>query len=39
MCVRRIVEEAKDKANRPVLYQPGMEPPKAMDSGSKPAEN
>jgi len=27
--VRRIVKEAKDKENRPVLYQPGMEPPKA----------
>ncbi|HSF44256.1 MAG TPA: amidohydrolase family protein [Thermoanaerobaculia bacterium] len=26
--VRRIVKEAKDKAGRPVLYQPGMEPPK-----------
>lgn len=24
--VRRIVKEAKDKADRPVLYQPGMEP-------------
>ena len=24
--VRRIVREAKEKANRPVLYQPGMEP-------------
>ncbi|HEX9942465.1 MAG TPA: amidohydrolase family protein [Thermoanaerobaculia bacterium] len=24
--VRRIVKEAKDKANRPVLYQPGMAP-------------
>lgn len=27
--VRRIVAEAKDKAGRPVLYQPGMEPEKA----------
>jgi hypothetical protein len=27
--VRRIVQEAKDKAGRPVLYQPGMEPGKA----------
>lgn len=26
--VRRIVKEAKDKAGRPVLYQPGMEPQK-----------
>jgi hypothetical protein len=26
--VRRIVKEAKEKANRPVLYQPGMEPKK-----------
>ncbi|HSG40688.1 MAG TPA: amidohydrolase family protein [Thermoanaerobaculia bacterium] len=25
--VRRIVKEAKEKAGRPVLYQPGMEPP------------
>jgi hypothetical protein len=33
--VRRIVKEAKDKANRPVLYQPGMEPPKAAET--KPA--
>jgi imidazolonepropionase-like amidohydrolase len=29
--VRRIVKEAKTKANRPVLYQPGMEPPKAVE--------
>src|SRR4030095_5143446 len=36
--VRRIVAEAKKKAHRPVLYQPGMEPPKTMDSGMKPAE-
>ncbi len=27
--VRRIVAEAKEKAGRPVLYQPGMEPPEA----------
>ncbi|HEV8582871.1 MAG TPA: amidohydrolase family protein [Thermoanaerobaculia bacterium] len=36
--VRRIVKEAKKKANRPVLYQPGMEPPKTMAAGSTPAE-
>jgi amidohydrolase family protein len=29
--VRRIVKEAKEKANRPVLYQPGMEPAKAVE--------
>ncbi len=31
--VRRIVKEAKDKANRPVLYQPGMEPAKGAAEG------
>ena len=36
--VRRIVKEAKDKANRPVLYQPGMEPKKAAPE-AKPAAN
>lgn len=35
--VRRIVKEAKEKANRPVLYQPGMEPKKAAGAGAKPA--
>jgi hypothetical protein len=34
--VRRIVKEAKEKANRPVLYQPGMEP-KAAAPEAKPA--
>jgi hypothetical protein len=28
--VRRIVQDAKDKAGRPVLFQPGMEPAKAV---------
>ena len=35
--VRRIVKEAKDKANRPVLYQPGMEPKKPPEAETKPA--
>lgn len=30
--VRRIVSEAKEKAGRPVLYQPGMEPPPPAES-------
>ncbi|MFL6234296.1 MAG: amidohydrolase family protein [Thermoanaerobaculia bacterium] len=34
--VRRMVKEAKDKAGRPVLYQPGMEPPKPKEE-PKPA--
>jgi hypothetical protein len=29
--VRKMVQEAKDKAGRPVLYQPGMEPPKPKE--------
>src|SRR4051812_32029742 len=29
--VRKMVKEAKDKAGRPVLYQPGMEPPKPKE--------
>ncbi len=29
--VRRIVKEAKEKANRPVLYQPGLEPKKGAE--------
>ena len=34
--VRRIVKDAKDKANRPVLYQPGMAPKAAMPPPAKP---
>jgi imidazolonepropionase-like amidohydrolase len=30
--VRRMVKEAKEKAGRPVLYQPGMEPSRATES-------
>jgi hypothetical protein len=30
--VRRMVKEAKEKAGRPVLYQPGMEPAKPAAS-------
>jgi Amidohydrolase family len=37
--VRRIVKEAKEKANRPVLYQPGLEPKKAAAPEAKPAGN
>ncbi len=36
--VRRIVREAKEKANRPVLYQPGVEPPKAPAAEAMPVE-
>jgi len=35
--VRRMVKEAKEKAGRPVLYQPGMAPAKANASPAPPA--
>jgi hypothetical protein len=34
--VRKMVKEAKEKAGRPVLYQPGMEPAKAKASAEPP---
>jgi cytosine/adenosine deaminase-related metal-dependent hydrolase len=34
--VRRIVKEAKEKAGRPVLYQPGMEPGKPKEGTAAP---
>jgi hypothetical protein len=34
--VRKIVKDAKDKANRPVLYQPGLAPKAAASPPAKP---
>jgi hypothetical protein len=34
--VRKMVREAKEKAGRPVLYQPGVEPAAAIASPVKP---
>jgi hypothetical protein len=36
--VRKIVKDAKEKAGRPVLYQPGMEPPKTAEPEAEPAK-
>jgi hypothetical protein len=35
--VRKIVKDAKEKAGRPVLYQPGMEPAKPAKASAAPA--